>query len=310
MNYDLIIVTGPTATGKTKFAIDLADRLNAEIISADSRQVFRGMDLGTGKDISEYSSNGKTIPYHLIDILDAGQKYSVYQFQKDFFTAYDSITKRGKNVVLCGGTGLYVESIVKNYQMSDVPENPELRKSLENKSLEELETILSELKTMHNSTDIDTRNRAIRAIEIATYEKDNPGKSDYPKLNTLIFGVHFERAEIRKRITERLKQRIDEGMIDETRKLIESGVSPDVLISYGLEYKYITWLLQEKISYQQFFSELNTAIHQFAKRQMTWFRRMERNNIKIHWIDGRLPAEEKVAKAMEIIGLQENLSTL
>jgi len=305
MNYDLIIVTGPTATGKTKFAVDLADRLNAEIISADSRQVFRGMDLGTGKDISEYSSNGKAVPYHLIDILDAGQKYSVYQFQKDFFVAYNSIKKRGKNVVLCGGTGLYVESIVKNYQMPDVPENPKLRKSLENKSLEELETILSELKTMHNSTDIDTRNRAIRAIEIATYEKDNPGKSDYPKLNTLIFGVHFERAEIRKRITERLKQRIDEGMIDETRKLIESGVSPDVLISYGLEYKYITWLLQEKISYQQFFSELNTAIHQFAKRQMTWFRRMERNNIKIHWIDGRLPSEEKVAKALEIIGLQE-----
>ena len=305
MNYDLIIVTGPTATGKTKFAIDLADRLNAEIISADSRQVFRGMDLGTGKDISEYSSNGKAVPYHLIDILDAGQKYSVYQFQKDFFVAYNSIKKRGKNVVLCGGTGLYVESIVKNYQMPDVPENVELRKSLENKSLEELETILSELKTMHNSTDIDTRNRAIRAIEIATYEKDNLGKSDYPKLNTLIFGVHFERAEIRKRITERLKQRIDEGMIDETRKLIESGVSPDVLISYGLEYKYITWLLQEKISYQQFFSELNTAIHQFAKRQMTWFRRMERNNIKIHWIDGRLPAEEKVAKALEIIDLQE-----
>ncbi len=305
MNYDLIIVTGPTATGKTKFAVDLADRLNAEIISADSRQVFRGMDLGTGKDISEYSSNGKAVPYHLIDILDAGQKYSVYQFQKDFFVAYDSITKRGKNVVLCGGTGLYVESIVKNYQMPDVPENVELRKSLENKSLEELGTILSELKTMHNSTDIDTRNRAIRAIEIATYEKDNPGKSDYPKLNTLIFGVHFERAEIRKRITERLEQRIDEGMIDETRKLIESGVSPDVLISYGLEYKYITWLLQEKISYQQFFSELNTAIHQFAKRQMTWFRRMERNNIKIHWIDGRLPSEEKVAKALEIIGLQE-----
>lgn len=304
MNYDLIIVTGPTATGKTKFAVDLADRLNAEIISADSRQVFRGMDLGTGKDISEYSSNGKAVPYHLIDILDAGQKYSVYQFQKDFFTAYDSITKRGKNVVLCGGTGLYVESIVKNYQMSDVPENVELRKSLENKSLEELETILSELKTMHNSTDIDTRNRAIRAIEIATFEKNNPKKSDYPKLNTLIFGVHFERAEIRKRITERLKQRIDEGMIDETRKLIESGVSPDVLISYGLEYKYITWLLQEKISYQQFFSELNTAIHQFAKRQMTWFRRMERNNIKIHWIDGRVPAEEKVPKALETIGLQ------
>ncbi|HOG20589.1 MAG TPA: isopentenyl transferase family protein, partial [Salinivirgaceae bacterium] len=174
MNYDLIIVTGPTATGKTKFAVDLADRLNAEIISADSRQVFRGMDLGTGKDISEYSSNGKAVPYHLIDILDAGQKYSVYQFQKDFFVAYNSIKKRGKNVVLCGGTGLYVESIVKNYQMPDVPENPKLRKSLENKSLEELETILSELKTMHNSTDIDTRNRAIRAIEIATYEKDNP----------------------------------------------------------------------------------------------------------------------------------------
>ncbi len=303
MQNNLIVVTGPTATGKTKFAVDLAIQTKAEIISADSRQVFRGMDLGTGKDLTEYSSNGITIPYHLIDILDPGQKYSVYRFQKDFFSTYDIIKNTGKNVILCGGTGLYIESVVKNYQMPDVPANEPLRKSLENKSLEELASILSKLKIMHNSTDIDTPKRAIRAIEIATFEKNNSIKNDYPKLNSLIFGLHYERAEIRKRITQRLKQRIDEGMIDETNNLLKLGIDPDVLISYGLEYKYTTWFLQNKISQKQFFEELNTAIHQFAKRQVTWFRRMERSGIKIHWIDGALSASEKLNKAKEIMGL-------
>lgn len=302
MKNDLIIVTGPTATGKTQFAIDLAIKFNGEIISADSRQVFRGMDLGTGKDLSEYSSGKHPIPYHLIDILDAGDKYSVYRFQRDFIKAYQDIKTRGKTAILCGGTGLYIESIVRNYQMPDVPENKELRKSLRDKSLEELTQILSGLKQLHNKTDVDTCNRAIRAIEIAVFENENPESIEpFPKLSCLVFGVNYERAVVRERITERLKQRIDEGMILETKKLLDDGVNADVLISYGLEYKFTTWLLQNKISEDEFFTGLNTAIHQFAKRQMTWFRRMERNGIKIHWIDGTLSPEEKVAKASQII---------
>jgi len=302
MNNDLIIVTGPTATGKTQFAIDLAMAFNGEIISADSRQVFRGMDLGTGKDLSEYANGTQPIPYHLIDILDAGDKYSVYRFQRDFLNAYYDIKKRGKNAILCGGTGLYIESIVRNYQMPDVPENKELRKSLRKKSLEELTQILSTLKQLHNTTDVDTCNRAIRAIEIAVFENENPESIvPFPKLSCLVFGVHFERETIRKRITERLKQRIDQGMILETKKLLDAGVKAEVLISYGLEYKFTTWLLQDKITNDEFFTGLNTAIHQFAKRQMTWFRRMERNGIEIHWIDGTLSPREKVAKVSLII---------
>jgi tRNA dimethylallyltransferase len=308
MNYDIIIVTGPTATGKTHFAVELAARIDGEIISADSRQVFRGMDLGTGKDISEYSTSGKDIKYHLIDILDAGEKYSVYRFQRDFQEAYKGIKSRGKTPILCGGTGLYIESVVRNYQMPDVPENPELRKSLAGKTLSELTEILAQLKTLHNSTDVDTCNRAVRAIEIALYEKEHPETfTQFPELNCLVLGVVFDRDQIRKRITERLQQRIDEGMIDETQRLLDSGVDAEVLISYGLEYKHITWFLQGRISYDEFFAGLNTAIHQFAKRQMTWFRRMERNGTKIHWIDGYLTADEKVEQALRIMN-QDSIS--
>ena len=302
MQHDLIIVTGPTATGKTRFAVELAYMLNGEIISADSRQVFRGMDLGTGKDLSDYVIGDKQIPFHLIDIIDAGEKYNVYRFQHDFLKAYDLIRNRNKIPILCGGTGLYIESVVNRYQMPDVPENKKLRSELANKSLEELTEILSGLKKMHNITDIDTRNRAIRAIEIATFEKDNPESDiNFPVLNCVIFGVAFDRAIIRQRITERLQQRIDAGMIDEIRRLIEKGVDPDVLISYGLEYKFTTWFLQNKLSYSEYFSLLNTAIHQFAKRQVTWFRRMERNGIKINWIDGNLSMPEKIDGAKSIL---------
>jgi tRNA dimethylallyltransferase len=260
------------------------------------------MDLGTGKDLSEYTMGGKEIRHHLIDILDAGEKYSVYRFQRDFQEAYNTIKSRGKTAVLCGGTGLYIESVVRNYQMPDVPENPELRKSLAGKSLTELTDILAELKTLHNTTDVDTCNRAIRAIEIARFEQENPETfNQFPELRCLVLGLIFDRPQIRKHITQRLQQRIDEGMVDETRKLLDRGVDPDVLISYGLEYKYITWYLQGKISYNEFFEGLNTAIHQFAKRQMTWFRRMERNGIKINWIDGYLPMEGKMERALKLI---------
>ena len=260
------------------------------------------MDLGTGKDLSEYSSGQHPIPYHLIDILNAGEKYSVFRFQRDFAAAYNDIKSRGKTPILCGGTGLYIESIVRNYHMPDVPENIELRKSLQGKSLKELTQILSELKQLHNKTDVDTCNRAIRAIEIARFESIHPESiQKFPKLSCLIFGVNYNRETIRKRITERLSQRINEGMIEETRTLLDSGVSPETLISYGLEYKFTTWLLQEKITHSEFFEGLNTAIHQFAKRQMTWFRRMERNGIKINWIDGSLPRFEKIEQALSII---------
>jgi len=296
------VITGPTATGKTELATDLAIEIDGEIISADSRQIYRNMNIGTGKDISEYQKNGKSIPYHLIDIINPGEKYSVYQFQKDFISTYQNICDRGKQPILCGGTGLYIESIIKGYKLPDVPENPKLRKSLKTKSLEELTAILASLKTLHNKTDVDTCNRAIRAIEIALFEKEHPtSRNPIPPMETIVLGIWFKRDILRKRITERLVSRINQGMIEEGKKLLDSGVDPEVLISYGLEYKFITWYLQGKISYEDFFSKLNTSIHQFAKRQVTWFRRMERQGIKIHWIDGNLPSNEKLRTAMDIL---------
>ena len=279
-DYDLITILGPTASGKTPFAAALAYELNTEIISADSRQIYKGMDLGTGKDLADYTINGYTIPYHLIDIAEPGYKYNVFEYQRDFLISYESIKQKGRLPVLCGGTGMYLESILKGYKLMPVPENPELRTRLANHSLEELTEILSRYKILHNSTDVDTVKRAIRAIEIEEYYATHP----VPE---------------REKITHRLKQRLEEGMVDEVRRLIEQGISPDDLIYYGLEYKYLTLYVIGKLSYEEMFNGLEIAIHQFAKRQMTWFRGMERRGFNIHWVNATLPMEEKIAFVKE-----------
>ena len=283
-NYDLITILGPTACGKTSFATNLAYHLDAEIISADSRQVYRRMDIGTGKDLSEYTVQGKQIPYHLIDIVEPGYKYNVYEYQRDFLTAYEAIRSRGKRIILCGGTGLYLESILRGYRLSTVPQNLALRQALESKSLAELTTILRSYKALHNTTDVDTAQRAIRAIEIEEHYRQHTGaERPFPTLHCLTLGLSIEREARRKRITKRLKQRLSAGMIEEVQALLASGVSPEDLIYYGLEYKYVTQHLQGRISKEELFHVLEIAIHQFAKRQMTWFRGMERRGITIHW---------------------------
>ena len=295
-DYDLIAILGPTASGKTPFAAALANILDTEIISADSRQIYRGMDLGTGKDLIDYTVNGKQIPYHLIDIADPGYKYNVFEYQRDFLTAYETIKQKGKLPVLCGGTGLYLESVLKGYKLLPVPENPELRARLADKSLEELTGILQQYKTLHNTTDVDTAKRAIRAIEIEEYYAHTPvDERTFPKLNSLIIGVDLDRELRREKISRRLRQRLDEGMVDEVRRLIEQGIQPDDLIYYGLEYKYLTFYVIGKLTYEEMYQELEIAIHQFAKRQMTWFRGMERRGFTIHWMDAGLPMEEKIA---------------
>ena len=298
--YNMITVLGPTASGKTGLAAHLALRLNGEIISADSRQVYRGMDLGTGKDLEDYTMGNTTIPYHLIDIADAGYQYNVFEYQKDFINVYEDITSREKFPILCGGSGLYLEAVLNNYRLIQVPHNEELRERLKNKSLEELTEVLKSYKeSLHNTTDIDTEKRAIRAIEIEDYYVKHPDIDlTFPDINSLVVGVKFDRNSRRKRITERLKQRLDEGMIDEVRNLLHSGVKPEELIYYGLEYKFLTLHVTGQLSYEEMFSKLETAIHQFAKRQMTWFRKMERNGTKIRWIDGYVPLEEKVEKVI------------
>ncbi|WP_294615098.1 tRNA (adenosine(37)-N6)-dimethylallyltransferase MiaA [uncultured Bacteroides sp.] len=295
-NYDLIAILGPTASGKTPFAAALANVLDAEIISADSRQIYRGMDLGTGKDLVDYTVNGKQIPYHLIDIADPGYKYNVFEYQRDFLTAYESIKQKGKLPVLCGGTGMYLEAVLKGYKLLPVPENPELRTRLADKSLEELTEMLKQYKSLHNTTDVDTAKRAIRAIEIEEYYAHTPvDERTFPKLNSLIIGVDIDRELRREKISRRLRQRLDEGMVDEVRRLIEQGIQPDDLIYYGLEYKYLTLYAIGKLTYEEMYKELEIAIHQFAKRQMTWFRGMERRGFTIHWMDAGLPMEEKIA---------------
>lgn len=294
--YDLITILGPTASGKTLFSTALAAQLHTEIISADSRQIYRGMDLGTGKDLADYTINGQTIPYHLIDIVDPGYKYNVFEYQKDFLKAYESIKEKGCLPILCGGTGLYLESVLKGYKLMPVPENPELRSNLSDKSLSELTELLKQYKTLHNSTDVDTVKRAIRAIEIEEYYLKHPvPEREFPELNSLIIGVDIDRELRRERISRRLQQRLDEGMIEEVRNLIDNGVAAEDLIYYGLEYKYLTLYVIGQISYQEMYSGLETAIHQFAKRQMTWFRGMERKGFTIHWVDSQLPMEEKIA---------------
>ena len=300
--YDLLTILGPTASGKTPFAAHLAARLDTEIISADSRQIYRGMDLGTGKDLADYVVEGKAIPYHLIDICDPGYKYNLFEYQRDFLKAYEAIRERGKLPIMCGGTGLYLESILKGYRLLDVPQNPELRAALEGKSLEELTVILQDYKTLHNTTDVDTAKRAIRAIEIEEFYRQTPPEvRSFPELQSYIIGLDISRELRREKITRRLKQRLEEGMLDEIRRLLDSGLSPDDLIYYGLEYKYLTLHVIGKLSYEEMFTQLEIAIHQFAKRQMTWFRGMERRGIAIHWIEATLPMDEKIELVMQNI---------
>ena len=300
--YDLLVVTGPTASGKTSLAATIAYRVGGEIISADSRQVYRGMNLGTGKDYEDYLVNGTQIPCHLIDIAEPGYKYNVFEYQRDFNKVYSDLKKRKTFPVVCGGSGMYADSIVTGYKMFEVPSDSGLRIELEKKSIEELKEILSTFKNLHNSTDIDTRKRVIRAIEIE-HSSRNKGKTytGFPEVSALLIGIMLDRDTRRKRITERLKQRLQSGMVDEVKHLIDQGINTDTLIYYGLEYKFITFYLTGKISYEDMVRDLEIAIHQFAKRQMTWFRGMERKGIKIHWLDGELSMEEKVEKVMELL---------
>ncbi|MBO4807022.1 MAG: tRNA (adenosine(37)-N6)-dimethylallyltransferase MiaA [Paludibacteraceae bacterium] len=296
MTKKLITIIGPTASGKTALAAHLAYRLDGEIISGDSRQIYRHMDLGTGKDLDDYTVNGKNIPYHLIDIADPGYKYNVFEFQRDFLKAYDSILERGRQPILCGGTGLYIEAILKGYRLQPVSENKELREALADKSLAELTEILKGYKQLHNTTDVDTAKRAIRAIEIEEYYKTHEYDDllSFPKMESVIIGVDIDRESRRKRISERLKSRLENGMLDEIRHLLDMGVAPDDLIYYGLEYKYLTNYVIGKLTYEEMYSGLEIAIHQFAKRQMTWFRGMERRGFPIHWVDFHQSMEEKV----------------
>ena len=291
----MITILGPTACGKTRLAVDVALHLGGEIISADSRQVFRGMDIGTGKDLTDYNVGGVEVPYHLIDIREPGYEYSVFEFQTDFVKAYNDIVDRNKLPILCGGTGLYIEAVLRNYRLADVPQNNELRLELEQCSDEDLVERLKKYISLHNHTDTETRERLIRAIEIQEYQAQNPNSHlEIPDMKHLVLGVAFPRDLVMQRIENRLQERLQNGMIDEIDLLLKQGVEPKRLIRYGLEYKYITLYLQNDISYSEMFEKLNIAIRQFAKRQMTWYRRMERNGVDIHWVDGTLSDKEKL----------------
>lgn len=302
MNYDLITIVGPTASGKTTLAASLASRLDTEIISGDSRQVYRRMDLGTGKDLDDYNVDGRQIPYHLIDIVEPGYKYNVFEYQRDFLEAYRQIQEKGKLPILCGGTGMYIESILKGYRLLPVPENPTLRTSLEGKPLDELTQILSTYKKLHNSTDVDTPKRAIRAIEIEEYYRQQPVEErEFPTLKSLIVGIDIDRELRREKISRRLKQRLEEGMIEEVRALMNEGIAPEDLIYYGLEYKFLTMHVTGQLTYEKMFLQLETAIHQFAKRQMTWFRGMERRGFTIHWLDAEMDNPKKIQRIIDLM---------
>lgn len=302
----MITILGPTASGKTSLAAALAARIDAKIISADSRQVYRGMTIGTGKDLDDYRQGDRLIPYHLIDICEPGTKYNLFQYQQDFHLIYNNIVARGVRPILCGGTGLYIESVLKGYALSPVPQNQALRDELADKSLAELTEMLEDLKhrnhsVMHNRTDVDTAQRAIRAIEIETYNLEHPTDNrTLPPIDSVIIGVDINREERRRKITQRLKQRLEEGMVDEIRQLLDRGIAPENLIYYGLEYKFVTEYVIGKTSYEEMFRQLEIAIHQFAKRQMTWFRGMERRGFTIHWIEALDPMDSKVAQIMDI----------
>jgi tRNA dimethylallyltransferase len=302
----MITILGPTASGKTPVAAHLAASIGGEIISADSRQVYRRMDIGTGKDLADYTVSSIKVPYHLIDIREPGTKYNLFEYQQDFFDAYQDIQSRGAVPILCGGTGLYIEAVLKGYHLSPVPQNQELRDSLEGKSLAELTQMLTELKArtglnMHNKTDVDSCQRAIRAIEIETYNIENPTpRRELPPVDSVIIGINIDRELRREKITRRLKARLEEGMIDEVKALLDEGIPAEDLIYYGLEYKFVTEYITGKTSYDEMYSRLEIAIHQFAKRQMTWFRGMERRGFEINWIDATLPMEEKVDKIVQL----------
>lgn len=302
MQNRLITIVGPTASGKTSFAVRLAHELGGEIISADSRQIYRGMDIGTGKDLSEYSIGKTAISYHMIDIREAGEKYTLFDYQHDFHAVLQDVLSRNKRPILCGGTGLYVESTLKGYNLPDVPINAELRKSLEGKSLQELTQILQSYRNLHNTTDTDTAQRAIRAIEIASYQANQmASQTSFPPLESCVLGLMIDRDLRRAKITTRLKARLQEGMIEEVKGLLDAGVLADDLIYYGLEYKYVTLYLLGSLSYEEMYSQLEIAIHQFAKRQMTWFRGMERRGIPIHWIEASLPEDQKITTALSYL---------
>ena len=313
----MITILGPTASGKTPVAAHLAAEIGGEIISADSRQVYRRMDIGTGKDLADYIVDGRQIPYHLIDIREPGTKYNLFEYQQDFLDVYEDIRSRGAVPILCGGTGLYIEAVLKGYHLSPVPQNQELRDSLEGKSLAELTEMLTELKAktgsnMHNTTDVDSCQRAIRAIEIETYNLEHPTpRRELPPVDSIIIGLDIDRELRREKITRRLKARLEERqqvgasagmiMVDEVKALLDEGISADDLIYYGLEYKFVTEYLTGKTTYDEMVTRLEIAIHQFAKRQMTWFRGMERRGFHINWIDATLPMEDKVAKIIQIV---------
>lgn len=319
MKYSMLTILGPTASGKTSLAAQLAAEINksvraaelgirnAEIISADSRQVYRGMDIGTGKDLADYTVDGKEIPYHLIDICEPGTKYNLFEYQQDFYNAYQDILQRGAFPILCGGTGLYIESVLKGYHLSPVPQNQELRDRLADKSLETLTDMLRDLKAqtgsnMHNRSDVDTVQRAIRAIEIETYNLQHPmPERELPAVDSLVVGVSIDREARREKITCRLKQRLEEGMVDEIQGLLDRGIPAENLIYYGLEYKFVTEYIIGKTTYEEMFRSLEIAIHQFAKRQMTWFRGMERRGFTIHWIDALLPMKQKVEQILDLM---------
>ena len=306
----MITILGPTASGKTPVAAHLAAEIGGEVISADSRQVYRRMDIGTGKDLEDYTVDGQQIPCHLIDIREPGTKYNLFEYQQDFFDAYQDIRGRGAVPILCGGTGLYIEAVLKGYHLSPVPQNQALRESLEGKSLAELTSMLTQLKAktgsnMHNTTDVDSCQRAVRAIEIETYNIENPTpRRELPPVDSLVIGLDIDRELRREKITRRLKARLDEGMVDEVKSLLEEGIPADDLIYYGLEYKFVTEYLTGKTTYDEMYTRLEIAIHQFAKRQMTWFRGMERRGFKINWIDATLPMDDKISQIRRLMELQ------
>lgn len=298
--FNLLSIVGPTASGKTSLAVRIAAALGGEVISADSRQVYRGMDIGTGKDLAEYRLEDTRVPYHLIDIVDAGYKYNVFEYQRDFVTAWEDCRKREVVPVLCGGSGLYVEAVLKGYKLLAVPVNEELRQSLAGMELPELAARLSTYKKLHNTTEIDTPKRAVRAIEIEEYYRTHPyEEKDFPQIRPLIVGVDVSREVRRERITKRLHERLQEGMVEEIQGILDRGIPPEDLIYYGLEYKFVTLYLTGQLSYRQMVEQLNVAIHQFAKRQMTWFRKMEREGFDIHWLDAGLTLEEKLAAVQQ-----------